>query len=331
MIASQYRLAILLFLGSMLLGERIAIATSSATAPQRRQLYIIDNPVISPNQMFLASRDGSNPHVLFQPGPGAADVEVFEDHIYWTENYTYSVRRAKLDGSGAETIYQTPLIGPVPVPAGLAIDSVNRRVYWSNQNVGQIRSSNLDGSDSRLFASPLVTTPYALQVDPAGGHLYWTESGGQHICRADLDGSNSTVLYQDAGRGPTLFGLALDHVERKMYWTNDQLKAVRRANFDGSNVQTIISGPTQSKYTDLEIDPISRQLIFVDSLKQWIDRSYILQSELDGTNIRTLVDLFGDISGIAVSIPEPATGTMAAWVMGLVCLTRLRHQRRVQL
>jgi hypothetical protein len=304
---------------------QFASANTATSAPKRRQVYMVNNPVIFPEQILVADRDGSNLQQILQAGRGVSDIEVFEDYIYWTENYTTSVRRANLDGSNVETIYRAPPISPAPFPASLTIDPVGRRVYWSSQMVGQIRSANLDGSDERLFSSPIVQNPYAVEVDPIGGHLYWTEYFAKQVWRSDLDGSDSTLLFQDSGVSPTLFGLALDHDERKMYWTNNERKVVRRANFDGSNVETIITGSSQSKYTDIEIDPISRQLLFIDDRKGINDRSYVLQSNMDGTDTQTIADVFGHMVGIAVSVPEPSTACLACSALAAVGVLRSRR------
>ena len=318
-------IAVTAFVG--LSDQRSSYADASTAVPFRRQIYMVNNPVISPEQVIVANRDGSDAQVIAQAGDGVSDIEVFEDHIYWTENYTFSVKRASLDGSNIETIFQGPNTFPTPFPASLTIDSTARRVYWTSQMVGGIRSANLDGSDARMFNAANIREPYAIDVDPVGGHVYWTEYFRKQIWRSGLDGSNSTLLVQDAGGSPTLFGLALDPVDRKMYWTNSELKVIRRADYDGSGVQTIVSGSVLSKYTDIEIDPISRQLLWIDDRKGTEDRSYILQSNLDGTGRQTLTSVFGQMTGIAVSVPEPSAAAMAVWLTAFYPVSRLRRQR----
>lgn len=299
-----YRIAIAI----TLFAPALTADAFTTTAPHRN-LYLSNIPVIFPDQIFRADRNGSNSQQIVQGGKGISDIEVFEDHLYWTENNSYRVRRAGLDGSSPETIFES-FDGP-PMPAALAIDPVNRRVYWSSQMTNNIRSANLDGSDVKPFTAAPIKNPYAIEIDALRGHIYWTEYFHKQIWRSDLDGSHATLLVQDGGALPTLFGLALDPVAQKMYWTNSDLNVIRCANFDGTVIETIVTGPSLSNFTDIEIDPISRQLVWIDSRKDTEDQSYIRQSELDGTGIKTLAVLFGQTTGIAISVPEPSAAMLA--------------------
>lgn len=290
-----------------------------------RRLFVTNNTYIGSSQPIISSKlDGSSSQVIAFSQGGALDIDAFENHIYWTENNFGKVRRASLDGSGIETLFQATPSFPAVMPAGLAIDPAAKILYWSNQQINDIRSMSLDGVNPQVLNISGLDTPYALAVDHLNEKLYWSEYRFRRINRANLDGSSPELVVQDGGDLPTVDGLALDLVEGKVYWTNRLLDRVQRANLDGSQVETIImASGSGSNLRDIEIDPISRKLYWVDDRKDISEMSYIYRANLDGTGSELLMELVGQATGLAISVPEPSAATLLAFgLIGASCYCR---------
>jgi len=295
------------------------------TAPSPRRLFITNNTYIGQSQQLLsANLDGSSPQVIALTQGGSLDVDVFQDHIYWTEGNVGRIRRASLDGSNAETLFQAEPTFPFAMPVGFSIDPAGERLYWSTQQANGMRSMKLDGSDQQVLNIAGLDTPYAVAVDGAQENLYWTDYRLHRIYRSNLDGALPTLIVQDSGDLPSGDGLALDLTGGKMYWTNRMLDTVQRANLDGSQRETIITtSGVGSNLRDIEIDPISQKLYWIDDRKDVSERSYVYRSNLDGSGRELLMELVGQASGIAISVPEPS----ALMLLGLAACGAL-HKRR---
>lgn len=280
-----------------------------------RRLFVTNNTFIGSSQQIISSNlDGSSPQLIASTLGGSMDVDVFENNIYWTENIAGRIRRAALDGSGVETVFESTSSFPTIISASISIDPIGRRVYWANQQVADMRSVSLDGTDPQILSIAGLDTPYAVAVDHIHEKLYWTEYRFRRLYRANLDGSSPELLVQDGGSLPTVDGLALDLVEGKVYWTNRLLDRVQRANLDGSQVETIVmASGSGSNFRDIEIDPISRKLYWVDDRKDISEMSYIYRANLDGTGSELLMELVGQATGLAISVPEPSAAILLAF------------------
>jgi hypothetical protein len=293
-----------------------------------RRLFVTNNTYIGSSQQIIASNlDGSSRQVIALTQGGALDIDALGNHIYWTENNFGAIRRASLDGLGVETIFQAASEFPAVMPVGLAIDLIGKRLYWSSQQVNDIRSINLDGTNPQTLSISGLDTPYALAVDHLSEKLYWSEYRFRRINRAGLDGSSPELVVQDGGDLPTVDGLALDLVEGKVYWTNRLLDRVQRANLDGSQVETIVTASgAGSNFRDIEIDQISRKLYWVDDRKDISERSYIYRANLDGTGTELLMELVGQATGLAISVPEP--GAITLLTLSTIGASRFRRRWR---
>lgn len=276
--------------------------------------------------MLQGSLDGADLRVLANAALPFG-VETLGDYAYWTESSTGRIRRARLNGSFVDTLYQSPS-GAFASPLGLAIDPRAKRIYWSNSQSYEINSVDLTGGNLRTFSVPGAYYPYALAIDAAGGQLFWTEVFQKRIYRANLDGSNPQVVVQDTGAFPTLFGLTVDPVDQKIYWSNSELDAIRRANFDGSAIETIVSGPVGSTFRGVDVDEVARQLYWIDDRKDLMEVSYVMRADLDGANIQNLATIVGQSNDVAIGVPEPSTSVLAVVIgAALVSLTADRRKR----
>jgi hypothetical protein len=304
-------------------------ATRAAAVSSNRRPFVTNYSNFStagaPQQIISANLDGTSPQVIATPPGGSSDIDFFENQIYWTESRGARIRRASVDGSNAETIFQGSFNIPnAEFPIQLAIDPIKRRIVWTNQDADNIMSANLDGTDRQTVNIAGLDTPYAIGVDHLREKIYWSEFRFRSIFRANLDGSDPELIVQDGGSLPTLEGIALDIAGGKIYWTNRLLDKIQRANLDGSGVETIVvASGAGSNFRDIEIDPISGKLYWVDDRKDISDRSYIYRSNPDGSNQEMLMELVGQASGLAIGVPEPTGSTaLACSIVSLLAFRR---------
>ncbi len=124
--------------------------------------------------------------------------------LYWIEGTggddpTAVIRRANLDGSGAEDIVTSAL-----TPTSIALDPTNGKLYWGEIDffsVGSgtgsvIRRANLDGSgrETVVAKTGIGTVVIGIALDLPNGKMYYAEiavyGGASKIIRANLDGSS---------------------------------------------------------------------------------------------------------------------------------------------
>jgi len=120
------------------------------------------------------------------------------------------------------------------------------------------------------------------------GRLFFLDVAAGRILSSNPDGSDLKVILTEGRRLPD--GIVVDVDAGHMYWTNmGNLKAddgsIERADLDGANVTTIV--PPGGTFTPKQI-----QLDKVNAKLYWSDREgmRVMRSNLDGSNIETLVD-----------------------------------------
>ncbi|MBI4604226.1 MAG: hypothetical protein HY721_19885, partial [Planctomycetes bacterium] len=152
------------------------------------------------------------------------------DSIFWADGGT--IRRANLDGSGAE------VVAPGAFASGVALDPSAGKVYWTSEGPGKIQRANLDGTGVEELLTGL-RQPQGIALDLVGGKVYWTEffpalRGGRIRC-ANLDGTGVRELV--AGLSFPA-GIAVESASAKIYWTELEGR-VRRAGLDGTGVEDL--------------------------------------------------------------------------------------------
>jgi DNA-binding beta-propeller fold protein YncE len=138
---------------------------------------------------------------------------------------------------------------------------------------------------SRTISEPKGSKP---APKATSGRLFFLDLGAGRILSANPDGSDLKTILTEGRRLPD--GLVVDVDAGHMYWTNmGNLKAndgsIERADLDGTNVTTIV--PPGATFTPKQI-----QLDRVNGKLYWSDREgmRVMRSNLDGSNIETLVD-----------------------------------------
>ncbi|XP_068117072.1 low-density lipoprotein receptor-related protein 5 [Hyperolius riggenbachi] len=165
----------------------------------------------------------------------AIDYDPVEKYIYWTDDEVRAIRRAYLDGTGAQTLVHTE----VQHPDGIAVDWVSRNLYWTDTGTDRIEVTRLNGTARKILISENLDEPRAIVLNPLTGFMYWTDWGEKpKIESAYLDGSERTVLVNTSLGWPN--GLALDLQEGKLYWGDAKTDKIEVMNVDGSMRKTLL-------------------------------------------------------------------------------------------
>uniref|UniRef100_A0A7M4ESX9 LDL receptor related protein 5 n=1 Tax=Crocodylus porosus TaxID=8502 RepID=A0A7M4ESX9_CROPO len=165
----------------------------------------------------------------------AIDYDPVEGYIYWTDDDVRAIRRAYLDGSGAQTLVTTE----INHPDGIAVDWVARNLYWTDTGTDRIEVTRLNGTSRKILISENLDEPRAIVLDPVMGYMYWTDWGeSPKIECAYLDGSERRVLVNTSLGWPN--GLALDLEEDKLYWGDAKTDKIEVINVDGTMRKTLL-------------------------------------------------------------------------------------------
>ncbi|XP_053544801.1 low-density lipoprotein receptor-related protein 5 [Bombina bombina] len=165
----------------------------------------------------------------------AIDFDPVEGFIYWTDDEVRAIRRAYLDGSGAQTLVTTE----VRHPDGIAVDWVARNLYWTDTGTDRIEVTRLNGTSRKIVISEHLDEPRAIVLNPLTGYMYWTDWGeSPKIECAYLDGSERMVLVNSSLGWPN--GLALDLQEGKLYWGDAKTDKIEVMNVDGTMRKTLL-------------------------------------------------------------------------------------------
>jgi sugar lactone lactonase YvrE len=132
--------------------------------------------------------------------------------------------------------------------------------------------------------------PAASANKNATGRLFFLEASGGRIHSANADGSDRKVIISGT-RIPD--GIVVDVEAAHIYWTNMGVPtrndgSIERADLDGQNRVTIIGEGETFTPKQLHLEKKSGKLY-------WCDREgmRVMRSNLDGSNIETLVDSSG--------------------------------------
>uniref|UniRef100_A0A8C9P8W0 Low-density lipoprotein receptor-related protein 5 n=1 Tax=Spermophilus dauricus TaxID=99837 RepID=A0A8C9P8W0_SPEDA len=165
----------------------------------------------------------------------AIDYDPLEGHVYWTDDEVRAIRRAYLDGSGAQTLVSTEINDP----DGIAVDWVARNLYWTDTGTDRIEVTRLNGTSRKILVSVDLDEPRAIVLHPVMGLMYWTDWGeSPKIECAHLDGRERRVLVNTSLGWPN--GLALDLQEGKLYWGDAKTDKIEVINVDGTERRTLL-------------------------------------------------------------------------------------------
>ena len=188
-----------------------------ALDPVGGKLYWLENEV-----MRWANFDGSQVATFpasdprFPPLHGLLVVD--SGKLYWvdrTPTHTRRLRRANLDGTGAEVLFTAQMTrawkeyGDVWDIEAFAVDSATGKFYWID---GSLFRANLNDGSHLERLVPRMGDGTGLALDLAGGKMYWTlwlPSGSYDsgVYRANLDGSQVEALVTGGDPGDVVLSL----------------------------------------------------------------------------------------------------------------------------
>jgi virginiamycin B lyase len=118
-------------------------------------------PPSHPGSIGRANLDGSGADQSFIADAGFSPlgVAVNAGHIYWVDENTNSIARARLDGTHVDK----SIISGTHSPYGVAVNS--RHVYWTNLYAGSIGRAKLDGSGVNQSFITGAHDPWGVAVD----------------------------------------------------------------------------------------------------------------------------------------------------------------------
>ncbi|KAI4889841.1 hypothetical protein NFI96_010472 [Prochilodus magdalenae] len=171
----------------------------------------------------------------------AIDYDPVEGFVYWTDDEVRAIRRARLDGSEAQTLITTE----INHPDGIAVDWVARNLYWTDTGTDRIEVTRLNGTFRRILISERLSEPRAIVLDPIHGYMYWTDWGEKpKIERANLDGSDRVVLVNSSLGWPN--GLALDYATGKLYWGDAKTDKIEVSCWNSASPRSTEAGGTEA-------------------------------------------------------------------------------------
>ena len=230
----------------------IEVAPEPSQPTPLGQLYWLDR---SAGTISAGDREGHESRTLLSSIHDGRQLAVGDGSVYWTTNST--VRRANLDGSGAETLYQDTSKSL----QGIAVDPGRDKVYWvalpGASEPGGIWMGDLANGGRAVWATQEVweggsCVPWLLAVDTVNERLYWLERYFEHEpgaisaslprvmtsanCSVRWTSLDSFRAHLVLSRVPETNGLALDvglaAGARYAYWTDAAANRVTRCKPD---------------------------------------------------------------------------------------------------
>lgn len=206
------------------------------------QETIAGNPS-APTAIHRTTLDGGSTQIFIDGLNHPTDIVIDRPagFIYWTESIGDVIRRASLDGSGAQT-----LVG-VNSPERLVTSSGANAMYWTGD--GKLYHATLQGNSTAILADPASPVRQAeimaLDKGSQSGAIYYVES--EYLVRAGTTSWVGQVFRFDAGQfstkqyvtelgGSRPISIAVDEVNSHLYWSTDAGQIYRRSLGDQSTI-----------------------------------------------------------------------------------------------
>lgn len=138
----------------------------------------------NPGPLWSTKTDGPAPWHVPSASADASGVATGGGYIYWADDATNKIVRAKLNGSGGITETKNSFITGAHHPFGIALGG--GYIYWANEATNSIARAKLDGKDVEQKFITGAHCPRGVATD--GKYVYWANYDGSSIARAELDG-----------------------------------------------------------------------------------------------------------------------------------------------
>jgi hypothetical protein len=167
----------------------------------------------------------SAPEVIFTAtAPLGIDIDIDNEHIYYTDSTDLSIQRVDLDGGN-----NTTLLSGLSSAGGIRLDLTNDHIYFVDG--AKIRRCDLDGANPTDIITGL-NTPRFLALDVSGDTLYWTDSGSNKITSSTLAGASITDLVT----GIDAVGIDINLTDSFIYFTTESDTSLWRCTILGASV-----------------------------------------------------------------------------------------------
>ncbi|KAL3265566.1 hypothetical protein HHI36_009771 [Cryptolaemus montrouzieri] len=165
------------------------------------------------------------------------DYDPVDGFIYWTDDFSRKIERARLNGSDLQDVITTEVISP----DGIAIDWISRNIYWIDTAADRIEVTTIEKGFRKVLISDDLEKPRAIAVAPEIGWLFWSDWSDRKpkIERANLDGTDRTIIVSKDLVWPN--GVTLDVTTRKIYWCDAKEDKIEYANMDGTERRVLIN------------------------------------------------------------------------------------------
>ncbi|CAB1312135.1 unnamed protein product, partial [Coregonus sp. 'balchen'] len=252
-------------------------------------------------------------------------MTIFEDHIYWSERYTYQVLRTnKFHGGNTTTMITNlcllsgfrPRYYTCHCQSGWNLNSDGRTCIKDDTPFLMVVRETVifgipvdpaDPSNNAMVPVSGITQGRDIDFDDQEQFVYWVQ-GSSSIYRVKTDGTNRTLFAPSAIIGSPS-GLAFDWITRMMYYTNPTNKAIEVIRVDGVQLyrKTLITNTGKPEGAGepigIALDPARGKLFWTD---RGIDSGVppkVASADMDGGNLRNLYTInLGNIGFITADI-----------------------------
>ncbi|XP_068993611.1 low-density lipoprotein receptor-related protein 4 isoform X1 [Neodiprion pinetum] len=165
----------------------------------------------------------------------ALDFHYKRSTVYWSDLSMDVIRKAYVNGTGAEDVIRWGLESPT----GVAVDWIHNLLFWTDSGTRRVEVITLDTTMRHVLISSDLDKPRAIVVHPNYGYVYWTDWGpNPKIERADMDGSGRVVLVTESISWPN--GLAIDYTSDRLFWADAKHHIIESAHLDGTDRKKVI-------------------------------------------------------------------------------------------
>lgn len=212
---------------------------------------------------FVAIRainlDGTNRRTIVS-GTGVGEpisvqVDGLAGDVYWVDQVSRRIQRAKLNGTNIQT---------VATPTGIAfidLDVTNHVIYWSDLDV--IEKVNTDGTGRTVVVTHAnAGEPICVTIDLPGSKIYWADQVSLELRRANLDGTN-TETFLSIGSLP--LGLSIPTNPGALLPLS-LLSFTAAATNDGVTLQWVTTDEVNTEAFDIERSSDGRHFTSVGSM-----------------------------------------------------------------
>jgi hypothetical protein len=152
----------------------------------------------NPGPLWSTKIDGPAPWEFPSANADASGVAASGGYVYWADDATNKIVRAKLNGSGGVKEVDGSFISGAHVPYGIAVGG--GYIYWANEGTNTIGRAKLDGKSVNQKFIGGAHCPRGVAIDSQ--YIYWANFDGGSIGRAKLDGKSVNQKFITGANHP---------------------------------------------------------------------------------------------------------------------------------